>query len=100
MADDFELEDIVSEDDYFAAFRAEYPHADVEKRNAPAGKRTKYYEDAVKERLNIGFNKRRTAAKLKDLVLADRVEKSTSENLGKLVQAITAALDSQVQPKA
>ena len=97
--EDFELEDIVSREFYHAAVEAAYPDADIPPPpDDLKGKRTKYYETQFKEKLRVGFVKRRVAETIKRLLAERKPDHTTSENLSKLTTAIWDALNA-AQPK-
>ena len=91
------MEDIISRNCYHSAVQNAYPTKPVDPPpEHHAGKRTKYYEQYFKEKLGIGFNKRRVGEQLKIMLINSNVDASTREALTKVTNAIVGALDEQL----
>lgn len=98
--DDFELEDILSEELYHRATASEYSHLQLTVPATNNKKRTKRYEEAFKSAYGIGFNKRRVADRVKTMLLENDADSESSANLRAIVSALTNSLISQVQEGA
>jgi|SRR5581483_11132584 len=59
------------------------------------GTRTKYYASEFSEAHNIGFTKRRVAEAVKRLSVQGAADEETKENLRKITDAISNALEQQ-----
>jgi hypothetical protein len=89
---DFELEDILSADFYHKAVLNAYPSNPVDLPSSSTRKRTAIYADAFKAQYNIGFNKRRVAESVKELLSLRQEDRETQDNLGTLSTALVAKL--------
>lgn len=92
---DFELEDTVGTA-YHEAVRRTYQHFDVEPPDPARGKCTKYYERALKEAQDIGFNKRRVAEEVKSALLSDQIADVNTEHLRLIVSRLWETLQAQL----
>jgi predicted ATP-dependent endonuclease of OLD family len=89
---DFELEDIISRDLYHAAVLETYTDKIVNAPEEDNPKRTNYYEKAYKEKYDIGFNKKRVAETLKQLIITGKGDEKSKENLEKILTGLHEAL--------
>ncbi|MFY9317513.1 MAG: AAA family ATPase [Burkholderiales bacterium] len=97
--EDFELEDIVSDQFYARAVADTYPERPV---IIPAGggaKRTKRYEEAFKTNHQIGFNKRRVADKIKQIALREGFDEESATRLQRVIDRLVGDLKAQTEPK-
>ncbi len=99
QGNDFELEDILSDEFYHQAVTQTYPKQAVDLRTVQQdtrSKRTKKYEEAYKKQFGFGFNNRRVAETIKKILLDRKADKTTVDRLQKLTDAILKNLDEQV----
>jgi predicted ATP-dependent endonuclease of OLD family len=90
---EFELEDIFSKNLYCQAVRETYPELkDIE---APLenhfGKQTKYYSDLFNSKYGFDFTKKRVGDRIKQLIIENRIDEESKNNLltivGKILEA-------------
>lgn len=94
---DFATEDILSDEFYHTAFTDAYPGHHMDRPKRTAKKLASSYEEALKEQHGIGFNKRRVAESAKRLLLQDKADTTTRENLKKVTDAIVDKFRTQTQ---
>lgn len=99
MKDDFATEDLLSEDFYHAAVKLAYPSQSLEEIPKGKGKRANLYEAAFKEKFKIGFNKKRVADKVKQLLSEGKEDKDTRDRLGTLSTALIQNFEKQTKEK-
>ena len=93
---DFELEDLFSSKFYRKAVNETYPNFEKEDFSEQTErKRTKQYEIIMKEKLNIGFNKRRVGETLKRMLNEDKIDKESKKNFETVVNKILEILKQQ-----
>jgi hypothetical protein len=93
---DFAIEDILSADFYHKAVAKAYPANPVDAPNAPEGKRAKQYEEIFKKKYQIGFNKRRVAEMVKNMLAESLDDDETKKNLGTVSTELINRLNAQV----
>jgi len=102
QGNDFELEDILSDDFYYQAVNETYPKQKLELKIIQQDgslKRTNAYQLAYKKHFGLGFNNRRVAETIKKMLLDGKADKVTRARLQKLTDAIVKKLDEQVSTK-
>lgn len=97
---DFELEDVMSAEFYHLAVRETYPDLEVTEPTKQQNKRTNWYEKEFTEANNIGFSKRRVAARAKKMLIEGKADSKTKDRLSKLASAIFEVLETQSKAKA
>ena len=93
--EDFELEDLISDDFYAKAVSEAYPGKTVAVTPGGGPKRGQRYEAEFKSEYSIGFNKRRVSEKIKLIALRDGFDEASATKLKKLIEKIIEALTKQ-----
>lgn len=89
---DFAIEDVLTSEFYHQAVVKAYPSQPVECPSETNRKRTSLYEQLFRRKHQIGFNKRRVAEAVRQLLNEQREDAQTRENLGLLSGAIVKCL--------